>query len=120
MNAHAKDWDSKSNKDRIDIRDYTDENGINIFNNALPTYHTSKEGTTSDITLFESETAMVEEWQRQPLLGKCHHDVTQYLINLEEVIDPLKERERKTPKKTKNFLEKSQLGRIQQGSRMPT
>mmetsp|Transcript_15284 Transcript_15284/g.22756 ORF Transcript_15284/g.22756 Transcript_15284/m.22756 type:complete len:88 (+) Transcript_15284:943-1206(+) len=61
---------------------------------------TQKGETAPDITFIKSETVKIKEWQRQTPIGKCHHNVLQYWMEFEEVVNPLKERERVNKKKT--------------------
>ena len=101
VNGHAWEWDAFSNEDAIGsgIMDFMDDNGFVVANDSLPTYHSfihqrsdGVEGETApDVTFLHSDTSLsIKKWQHQNPIGRCHHDVISYEIDLRDCINPLR------------------------------
>lgn len=113
VNAHAWEWDAISNEDDIggDIMNFMDDYGFVVANDSLPTYHSSlhqhqtadgMEGETApDVTFLHSESSLSNSnWRHQNPIGKQHHDVIYYEIDLRDCIDPLHPRRQRQLHKT--------------------
>ena len=108
VNAHDREWDAFTNEDAIgvDIMNFMDDYGFVVANDTLPTYHSynrrgssqhnqrSCEGmegeTAPDVTFLHSEQSLsISTWQHQHPIGKCHHDVLSYTIDLRDCVFPI-------------------------------
>ena len=101
--------------------DFIDDKEFVVANNSCPTYHshlnkneTEKEGinniedinqkgeTSPDVTFFHSNyDIIIRNWHRQEPIGKCHHDVLEYEIDLRNSINPLRDMSNKNNKRFK-------------------
>jgi hypothetical protein len=107
VNAHAWEWDCNNDDDAIggDIMNFMDDYGFKVLNDSLPTYHAHfnqhnnnddnelKGETAPDVTFLHSVDGIcASDWKRDNPIGKCHHDVLSYQIDIKDCINPLHRR----------------------------
>jgi len=101
--------------------DFIDENEFVVANYSYPTYHShlnnneddikdinnedeinQKGETVLDVTFFYSSYDInIRNWYRQHPIGKCHHNILEYEINLRNSINPLRNMSNKNERKYK-------------------